>query len=402
MLPYGMGRSYGDCCLNDGGAVLLTRGLDRLIEFDAQTGVIRAESGVTLDETLRLVVPKGWFLPVVPGTRFITLGGAIANDVHGKNHHVDGTLGRHLLRFELLRSDGQRLLVSPDRNAEWFAATVGGMGLTGLITWAEIRLRKVAGPVIRQDVIPFHGLDEFLELSTEIGQTRRYSMAWVDVLARGRSLGRGVFTCGDHWTEADGPMPERVAPGRRRMRVDLPSWALNRGSVWLFNRAYSWAHRHRRMGTAIHYEPFFFPLDAVLEWNRIYGRRGFLQYQCVVPAGPDPAAARAILDRVAASGTASFLAVLKMFGDLPSPGMLSFPRAGLTIALDFPIRDQATFRLCDDLDVIVREAGGAVYPAKDARMSAAAFHSFFPRLDEFRRFVDPAFSSSLWRRLGGG
>jgi FAD/FMN-containing dehydrogenase len=266
----------------------------------------------------------------------------------------------------------------------------------------ELQLRKVAGPVIRQDVIPFRGLDEFLELSRGVGQGRRYSMAWLDVLARGRSLGRGVFTCGDHWTDADGPVPARAAPHRHRMPLDLPGWALNRASVWLFNQAYSWSHRNRRMGSAVHYEPFFFPLDAILEWNRIYGRRGFLQYQCVVPVQPDPAAARAILDRVAGSGAASFLAVLKMFGDLPSPGMLSFPRPGLTIALDFPIRDEGTFRLCDDLDAIVREAGGAVYPAKDARMSAAAFQAFFPRFDEFRRFVDPAFSSSLWRRLSGG
>ena len=401
MLPYGLGRSYGDCCLNDGGSVLLTRGLDRLIDFDPATGILRAESGVSLDEVLRLIVPQGWFLPVTPGTRFVTLGGAIANDVHGKNHHVDGTLGRHVLRFELLRSDGRRLVATPVQNAEWFAATVGGMGLTGLITWAEIQLRKVAGPVIRQDVIPFRGLEEFLELSREVGQTRRYSMAWLDVLARGRSLGRGVFTCGDHWTEADGPMPGRRAPRPRRMPVDLPSWGLNRTIVWLFNHAYSWVHRNRQMGAAVHYEPFFFPLDALLEWNRIYGSRGFLQYQCVVPVRPDPAGARAILERVAKSRAATFLSVLKMFGDMPSPGMLSFPRTGLTIALDFPLRDQATFRLCDDLDAIVREAGGAVYPAKDARMSREAFQAFFPRLEEFRRFVDPAFSSSLWRRLGG-
>ena len=402
VLPYGLGRSYGDCCLNDGGAVLLTRGLDRLIGFDRVAGVLRAEAGVTLDEVLRLVVPENWFPPVMPGTRFVTLGGAVANDVHGKNHHVDGTLGRHLLRFELLRSDGRRLVASPGQHPEWFAATVGGLGLTGLITWVEIQLRRVAGPVIRQDVIPFRGLDEFLELSRGAGQGRRYSMAWLDVLARGRSLGRGVFTCGDHWTDADGPLPARTTPRRHRMPLDLPGWALNRASVWAFNQAYSWSHRNRRMGSAVHYEPFFFPLDAILDWNRIYGRRGFLQYQCVVPVEPDPAPARAILDRVAVSGAASFLAVLKMFGDLPSPGMLSFPRPGLTIALDFPIRDEGTFRLCDDLDAIVREAGGAVYPAKDARMSAGAFQSFYPRIDEFRRFVDPAFSSSLWRRLSGG
>ncbi len=401
VLPYGMGRSYGDCCLNDGGTVLLTRGLDRLIEFDPATGLLRAECGVTLDEILGLAVPRGWFLPVTPGTRFVTLGGAIANDVHGKNHHVDGTLGRHVTRLELLRSDGTRRVLSPQQDADWFAATVAGMGLTGLITWAELRLRRIAGPVIRQDVIPFRGLDEFLQLSADVGQTRRYSMAWVDVLARGKALGRGVFTCGDHWTESDGPMPAMTPARRHRMPVDLPGWVLNRGSVWMFNHAYSWAHRRRRAGQAVHYEPFFYPLDAILDWNRMYGRSGFLQYQCVVPVRPDAVAARAILDRVAGSGAASFLAVLKIFGDAVSPGMLSFPRPGLTLALDFPIRDQATFRLCDDLDVIVRQAGGAVYPAKDARMSAAAFQAFFPRVDEFRRFVDPAFSSSLWRRLAG-
>jgi FAD/FMN-containing dehydrogenase len=401
VLPYGMGRSYGDCCLNDGGAVLLTRGLDRLIEFDPASGILRAESGVTLDEILALVVPKGWFLPVTPCTRFVTLGGAIANDVHGKNHHVDGTLGRHITRLELLRSDGNRLILSPEQDSDWFAATIAGMGLTGLITWAEIQLRRIPGPVICQDVIPFRDLDEFLELSSGVGQTRRYSMAWVDVLARGKALGRGVFICGDHWTESDGPMPALTPPRPHRMPVELPTWVLNRASVWMFNRAYSWVHRHRQTRQAVHYEPFFYPLDAILEWNRIYGRPGFLQYQCVVPVRPDAAAARAILDHVAESGNAFSLAVLKIFGTVSSPGMLSFPRPGLTIALDFPIRDQATFRLCDELDAIVREAGGAVYPAKDARMSAAAFQAYFPRLDEFRPFVDPAFSSSLWRRLAG-
>lgn len=396
LLAHGCGRSYGDSCLNNRGTLLVTTQLNRFLAFDREAGLLRCEAGVTLDEMLRLIVPQGWFLPVTPGTRFVTLGGAIANDVHGKNHHRVGSFGRFVRRLELRRSDGRRILCAPQENADWFRATVGGLGLTGVILWAEIALKPIMTPFMRVETRKFQHLDAFFELAAASERDYEYTVAWVDCLARGRRLGRGVFARANH-APAQDARPRLPRAGHVRLPFDLPTGALNGATVRLFNAAYfARARTGRRLQ---HYDAFFYPLDGVREWNRLYGRRGFVQYQCVVPDHDQGRAIRALLDRIAASGQASFLSVLKTFGNLPSPGLLSFPRPGVTLALDFPFRGEATLALLERLDAITREAGGAVYPAKDARMSAASFQAFFPEWRRFLRYVDPRFSSDLWHRV---
>ena len=395
MLPYGCGRSYGDSCLNDGGALLVATGLDRFIALE-DSGLLRCEAGVTLAEILDVVVPRGWFPPVVPGTKWVTVGGAIANDIHGKNHHRAGSFGVHVTRFELLRSSGQRLICAPDSNAELFAATIGGLGLTGLILWAEIRLQRVAGAGIAQERIRFGGLDEFLAIAAE-DATHEYTVAWVDCLARGRRLGRGVYLRGTHAPFRKVGRP--LSGPRFRIPFEAPRHLLNRATMATFNALQYRRGLAKRALTTVAYEPFFFPLDAVGDWNRLYGRAGFLQYQCVVPETPGGGAIRAILERVGTSRETPALAVLKRFGSIASPGLLSFPRPGLTLAIDLAFRGSSTLELLDQLDQEVRGAGGAVYPAKDARMSRESFRAFFPAWRTFADLVDPRFSSSFWRRV---
>lgn len=397
VLPFGRGRSYGDSCLNDGGFLLDTAGLDRFIGFDPETGLLRCEAGVTLGEVLATVAPRGWFPPVVPGTKWVSVGGAIANDIHGKNHHVAGTFGCHVTRFELLRSTGERVVCSAAERPELFRATIGGLGLTGLILWAEFRLKRVPGPWIRVERIRVSGLDQFFDLS-EADREFEYTVAWIDTLARGRRLGRGVYLRGNHVPGGDG-MPVR-ADSRFRVPCDAPGWLLNPLTVGAFNALY---YRRQLRRAAVRVESpdaFLFPLDAVADWNRLYGRRGFLQYQCVIP-GEGRAAVREILERVARSREGSFLSVLKRFGSVASPGVLSFPRPGVTLALDFPYRGERTLALLRELDRVVCEASGRVYPAKDARMDPETFRRSFPDWPLLAAQVDPKFSSSFWRRVAG-
>ena len=396
-LPRGNGRSYGDVCLDDGGTLLDARGLDRFIAFDPATGVLRCESGVLLGTVLDLFVPRGWFLPVVPGTRFVTVGGAIANDVHGKNHHAVGSFGCHVRGLELLRSDGTRLICSPRENTNWYAATLGGLGLTGLVTWAELQLRPVPGAWFDTETRRFDHLDDFFELSTQSEHDFEYTVAWVDCTTRGKALGRGVFSRGSHCAASRAAKAPRE--GGLRMPVTPPLSLVNSLSLHAFN----WQHFLRAPKTLQrspqHYSPWLFPLDGIRDWNRMYGPRGFLQYQCVLPPASARDGIRELLDRIAASGTGSFLAVLKQFGAIRSPGLLSFPRPGTTLALDFANRGPATFELLDRLDEVVAAAGGAVYPAKDARMPGERFRGYFPAWRQFSEFIDPALSSGFWRRV---
>jgi FAD/FMN-containing dehydrogenase len=402
ILPYGLGRSYGDVCLNDGGSVIVTTALNRMISFDTNSGVLCCEAGMELTDLLDVIVPRGWFVPVTPGTRFVTVGGAIANDVHGKNHHKAGTFGCHVRRFELLRSDQSRTICSPKDNAELFAATIGGMGLTGLITWAEIQLIPITSARMDVLTVKMANLDEFLRLSVDTEKDYDYTVAWIDCLAGGRALGRGHFMCGNH-AAGDSAADLAFTAGRGGLLtvpIDMPAFVLNGLTVRLFNSFYyhrQWRDRtHRSMGI----EPFFYPLDSIGGWNRIYGKAGLLQYQCVVPH-ENSSAIEDILETIAASQQGSFLAVLKVLGDIPSPGMLSFPRSGVTLALDFPVRRQRTFDLFRQLDTIVREAGGRLYSAKDACMSPEDFSDYYPQWTEFARHIDPHFSSSFWRRVTG-
>jgi FAD/FMN-containing dehydrogenase len=384
VLPFGQGRSYGDSCLNDGGSLVRTSGLDRFISFDTATGILRCEAGVTLAQILALAVPRGFFLPVLPGTKFVSVGGAIANDIHGKNHHREGTFGRHVRRLELLRSDGSRQELGP--GDALFSATVSGLGLTGVITWAELALRKVPGPAIRVQAIPFQGLPEFFSISEESDASHELTVAWLDLTSSGH---RGIFFRGEH---AEGMA--RAPKARAAVPLDVP--AVNALTVRTFNFAYYNAQKLFSGEKLSHYDPFFFPLDAVNHWNRLYGKRGFLQFQCVVPGRE---AITAVIEEVVRSGGASPLTVLKKFGDVQSPGMLSFPRPGFTLAIDLPNRGAETFAHFARLEALTMEAGGALYPAKDARMTAQTFARAYPRRDEFAKHIDPAFSSSFWRRI---
>jgi len=408
-LPYGLGRSYGDSCLNDGGVLIDTSQLARLIHFDSERGVLRAEAGLSLDQLLAVIVPRGWFLPVSPGTQFITLGGAVANDIHGKNHHHAGTFGLHVRRFELWRSDGSRRECSPDENAELFRATIGGMGLTGLITWVEIQLARIASPCLQMERIRFRSLDEYLALEAESAADYEYTVSWVDCLRPGPTRGlfqRANFTEDDPALSMAGATFSKRSTTRKTRRLlrvpfDMPSFALNSTTMKLFNQSIFHLQRSDHISRVTHYAPFFYPLDGVRDWNRIYGKRGFYQYQFVVPSEALDAF-REILLRISSSRQGSFLVILKKFGTATSPGLMSFPREGLTLALDFPNRGQTTLDLLDELDRLVQQAGGCVYPAKDARMSAASFQLYYPQWKEFARTIDPRFSSSFWRRVTAG
>ena len=395
VLAYGNGRSYGDVCLNDGGTLLHTRGLDRYIAFDPASGVLRCEAGVLFADILDFVVPQGWFLPVTPGTRYVTVGGAVANDVHGKNHHGAGTFGEHVRRFELLRSDGTRIECSPVQNVDLYTATIGGLGLTGVIIWVEFQLLRIASPWMAQETRRFGNLAEFFALSADSERDYAYTVAWIDCAASGNAFGRGVFFRANH---APAMAAQRAARQRQLVVPFTPPFSLiNSLSLRAFNALYF--HRAREGHAVVHYEPYFYPLDAIAEWNRIYGPRGFLQYQCVVPPDASMDAITRLLQTIAASGSGSFLAVLKVFADRRPAGTLSFPRAGTTLALDFPNNGAATFSLLDRLDDIVAATGGAVYPAKDARMSGARFRQYFPNWQSMLPHIDPKFSSGFWRRV---
>jgi FAD/FMN-containing dehydrogenase len=397
MLTVGNGRSYGDVGRNDGGALLTGRGLDRFIGFDPATGRLECEAGVLLSEIIDLVLPSGWFPPVTPGTRFVTVGGAIANDVHGKNHHRAGSFGNHILEFELLRSDGQILRCSRDQNPDWFAATVGGLGLTGLIRRATLQLKRVPGPWIRGDSQRFANLKAFFAITAASDGDYEYTVAWLDCSATGANLGRGIFIRGNHAPATEAPPSGRVL----RMPITPPISLVNSLSLRAFNTLYYHRPAAQVNQALWHYRPFFYPLDGILEWNRMYGPSGFYQYQCALPTEGAIDVLSEMLGRIGRSGLGSFLLVLKTFGAVPSLGMLSFPRPGATLALDFPNRGAETLALLNTLDDLTRTAGGAVYPAKDARMSAASFQSYFPAWQAFSRYVDPKFSSSFWRRVTG-
>jgi len=397
-LPVGLGRSYGDVCLLKEGALIQTTSMDRLLAFDPATGLLTAEAGITLAQILDFAVPRGYFLPVTPGTKYVTLGGAIANDIHGKNHHHAGTFGCHVPCFELVRSDGQRMLCSPTENPDYYAATIGGLGLTGLIAWAQLRLKPIVTRMIDYQGIQFHGIDEFLAL-TEQARNIEYTVSWVDVTSTGKNFCRGVFMQGDH-SQALAPLKTSSKP-KLKFPIELPGFALNKFSVSAFNTLYFNKQLKKRVASLVDYEPFFYPLDAVLEWNKMYGKRGLLQFQYVIPWEHAREGTVAILQEVAKSGLASFLAVLKAFGDVPSPGMLSFPKPGITLALDFPIKPEKSFALFDKLANMTYEFGGRLYPAKDARMTAQQYQAFYPDWERFARYKDPALTSGFWERVAG-
>lgn len=402
LIARGLGRSYGDASLAP--HVVQMTELNRFVAFDREQGTITCEAGCSLEEILELVVPAGFFLPVTPGTKFVTVGGAIAADVHGKNHHKVGSFGDHVLWFELLRADGALVRCSPSEQRGLFEATIGGMGLTGLITRACFRLLPIESAYIRLEQIRAANLEAIFRLFEEHEATT-YSVAWIDCLARGRQLGRSVLLLGEHARLTQLPPALRAKPyaARAGLKLDvplfLPNKLLNGWSVRLFNETIYRIKRDRR--TLVHYDPYFYPLDSIHRWNRIYGRRGFVQYQPVLPLEQSFDGMVEILEAITRFNQGSFLAVLKLFGE-QSRG-ISFPMRGYTLALDFPV-SEPLLRFLDKLDEIVVRRGGRLYLAKDGRMSAETFRLGYPGLDAFRQSriaADPGrlFGSELSSRL---
>lgn len=400
LIARGNGRSYGDAALN-ANCVLSTRRSDRILAFDPASGSITVEAGLLLAELLEFTVPRGFFPPVVPGTKFVTIGGMIAADVHGKNHHVAGTFSRHVENFLMMTADGSIRHCLPGREDQLFEATCGGMGLTGIILEATIKLLRIESASLRQETLRAPDFDTAMALCEDsAGHT--YSVAWIDCLERGNRLGRALIYRGEHASRDEPGAAPLTVPSRqlRRVPFDLPQLVLNPWSVRAFNELY---YRRGKPGTAlVDYETFFFPLDAILDWNRLYGRSGFTQHQCVIPKAASHTAIRAILERVSASGYGSFLAVLKLFGG-EGDGLLSFPREGYTLTLDFP-HNAATLALLRELDAIVADHGGRIYLAKDARADAVMMRRGYARIEQFRGIrdtVDPnhKFASVQSRRL---
>jgi len=393
VLGIGLGRSYGDSGLNPDGGAIVTKALDRLIAFDPATGRVRAQAGITLSALLEFLVPRGFFLPVTPGTRFVTLGGAIANDVHGKNHHAAGTFGAWVRGIGLLRADGTPHELRP--GDKLFEATIGGLGLTGLIAWAEFQAIPIQSRLMETETIAFSKLDEFFDVSAESEADFPYGVAWIDCMA---AQGRGLFSRARH-AQTGGLQAKRFAP-KLNLPVPAPGFVLNRFSITAFNDVY-FRRGARQTGMRISdFGPFFYPLDAIGHANLLYGKKGFYQYQSVIPPASARAATAEMLRQISSAGQGSFLAVLKNFGSVPSPGMLSFPQEGTSLALDFPNLGPETLNLLARLDDVVRESGGRLYPAKDGRMSEAMFRAGYPRLAEFAAHRDPAFASAFSRRMG--
>lgn len=399
VIARGLGRSYGDSAL--AARVLSMRRLDRYRSFDVATGVVCCDAGVSLGEILRVAVPRGWFLPVTPGTRYVTIGGAVASDVHGKNHHLDGTFGMHVRQLQLMLGNGEIATASPSENPELFRATCGGMGLTGLILSVTLQLKRIEASDIVETTMKMPNLEAALD-AFEAHAASPYSVAWIDGLARGKHLGRSLLMLGTHALEGGLRTVERIPP---RVPFNAPGGLLSSTSARIFNALY-----YRSVSTAartqrVAYERFFYPLDSLADWNKLYGSAGFLQYQIALPMTAGRIALREVLAHIAASGEASFLAVLKRFGAANS-NLLSFPLDGYTLALDFRAQP-GVFRLLDRLDAMILDHGGRVYLAKDARMSQATFRRGYPRWEQFEAarancHAHGHFSSAQSRRLGLG
>ncbi|SIQ11214.1 FAD/FMN-containing dehydrogenase [Rhizobium sp. RU20A] len=397
-LPFGQGRSYGDSCHNDTGSLIEMRRRARITAFDPGTGILTCEAGVTLREVIEHVAAHRFFLAVTPGTAFATIGGAIANDVHGKNHHARGSFGHHVLSFDLLRSDGTLLTCSPDQNPALFAATIGGMGLTGVILSAQLQLMKVPAVHVQQHAIRFDSLSDYFARVEAVDAAHEYSVAWIDQLAKGRGFGRGILLAGDH-ANADGEIPDIPKKWVRPSVPFMPPVNLLNGlTLKAFNELYYRKARPGEQVSTVPWTSYFYPLDAIGDWNRLYGPRGLFQHQSVFPLEAGEATVRALMTAAQAAGHASFLTVLKKFGDRRQRGLLSFAREGFTLTLDFSNQGASTLALLDRLDAIVMAAGGAINPYKDQRMAPATFAASFPDWERLEAVRDPALMSDFWRR----
>lgn len=401
----GLGRSYGDVSVNPGGGAVDTTRLNRMLAFDAAAGVLECEAGVSLAEILDVFVPRGWFLPVTPGTKFVTVGGAIANDVHGKNHHIDGSFGSHVLELTLLTPTGTIITCSPTDQSDVFWATVGGVGLTGFILTAKVRLIRISSIYMRVDYRRCANLDALLATIRETDTKYKYSVAWVDCLAKSGSLGRSVLMSGNHVEASELPSASGTLTVPRKMQpkvpMNVPGFVLNPWTIGAFNGLF-YARHGTRSGVQVDYDTYFYPLDALQHWNRFYGRSGFTQYQATFPhEGVDGLVA--LMEKLSQSGRASFLAVLKRMGPAGS-GMLSHPIEGWTLTLDIPIRPELE-RFLHECDELLLAHGGRLYAAKDACTRPETFQAMYPRLKEFQAVkdrLDPQgkLSSRLARRCG--
>jgi len=397
MIPYGNGRSYGDSALNK--AQIWVKPYNYFLSFNEQDGILHCQAGTILAEILESFVPRGWFLPVTPGTRFVTVGGAIASDVHGKNHHVAGSFSNHVIEFTMMLADGKVVTCSHENHAELFRATCGGMGLTGVILDAVIRLIPIRSSMINQVTVKTANLKETFEAFEQYGDYT-YTVAWIDCLATGDNIGRSLLFAGEH--SEHGPL---VYESRIKLDIPVPfpGATLNHYSIKAFNTLYYHKVTSTVSTQKVDINSFFYPLDTIGHWNRIYGKQGFLQYQFVLPKEASYEGLLQILKKIAASGKGSFLAVLKLFGKANS-NYLSFPMEGYTLALDFKI-EAGLFELLDQLDEIVVEFGGRFYLAKDARVSKHVFESGYPEINKFREIrrtlkAEEKFSSLQSVRVG--
>ncbi len=390
-----MGRSYGDVALNADGRLVLTSATDSIMSFNRETGRIRAASGLTLADLNRVAVPSGWIVPVSPGTKYVTLGGAVANDVHGKNHHIAGSFGAHIVALELIRSDGETLICSATENAELFAATISGLGLTGYISWVEIQLKRIGSSNLHVENIRYPDLERFFELSEDSADWT-YTAAWVDCFSPKSKLGAGIFTRARF--ADDGELRADDLGKAKRFPFELPSILLNKFTISTFN----WIYK-RRPGASFkgvqNFQKFFYPLDQIQDWNRLYGRKGFYQHQSIIPMTESKNGVAALLNAIRQSGQGSFLAVLKRHSKETSPGLNSFPLGGVSLALDFPNRGDKTIRFLRELDRIAVQHGGRMYPAKDSVMTPEIYQTGYPNWARLEALRDPKISSSFWRRV---
>ncbi|MDD9910884.1 MAG: FAD-binding oxidoreductase [Ahrensia sp.] len=392
----GMGRSYGDVALNSDGVLAETRNHSAILSADWRKGRIIVQSGVTLGEVLAQTVPKGWFLPVVPGTRFVSIGGAVANDVHGKNHHKVGSFGHSVTEIGLRRSDGGEDPIRLKPGETLFNLTIAGLGLTGFVDWVGLQLTPITSSLMDVENTPFATLEEFVAFS-EAESDWPYSVAWIDCFSLKGNRLKGIFTRARH-AQLDGPIEVGPSEPKISLPLSLPDFFLNRRSVSAFNRLYAARPASSYCGTQA-YSPFLFPLDSVAHWNRLYGRRGFFQHQSLVPLATAQSAIGELLEAITHSGQGSFLAVLKRYGPEHSPGIMTFGGEGYSLALDIANRGECSLRLMKRLEDIAVSHGGRLYPAKDATMSEASFKTRYPRWQELEDARDPLINSDFWRRV---
>ena len=407
IISYGNGRSYGDASLQK--KILATNKFNSLKKFNPITGILTCESGILLDDILSVFVPKGWFLPVSPGTKFISIGGAIASDIHGKNHHRDGSFGNYIIEMDVMCSDGSLITCSRSENIDFFNLTIGGMGLTGLILNAKIQLHKIETSFITQETKSLNNLDEIMD-EFESQHDSKYSVAWIDTFAKKNQLGRGIFLKGRHTKKEELVDVNHINnhlithnTSLLSIPFDLPYNFLNKFSGKLFNQIYYKLYESKISSRIIHYNEFFYPLDKLKHWNRIYGSNGFTQYQLVLPKETNRSVFKDIIKSIQDADASSYLAVLKLFGDQES--FISFPMAGYTLSLDFPV-NTSIFSLLDKLDQIVIRHGGRLYLAKDARMKRDVFFKTYCNAHDFREAISllnngsSYYSSLLSNRLG--